>query len=523
MSINLQSDLPITLDTNVSSLLPVSSWPLNLHIIVPYMSAFYKSYLEETVYFSDPDIRDVLLLGRRPNQTLALIELALLTNAAQNLGQKLIGPKIVDYFTGKTDEIPITFSSLNNSIKAPSLLWGRRLLRTASWTPYYRLPKTILRPDAISLTHNSLLRSLLPTVSDNVRNGYDVDFVKTNGKRDEIFYKKIDVSGLSIHLESKLTANLPLSPEIHLRLSKILRKIFQESYQDATNLLSSLRVSRDIPKKIYTGTGNKKISRALGLEVLRREGEAIRCDHGGSISLLHPPEYVALNELSVSSKFVVATQNAASLPEINDAILKTKPIRKCSIESASGDPGLDVGRFAFTKAKKNNHRRRIMYVPSLFYGINQASPPVLGGPQYMAWQERLITLLRSFQIDLLCQPHPGGQKPPRNLNPARDIPIPNEKFEKAIALADILIYDFPATTTLAVGLCSDRAIVLLDHGTMRFNASIISEIEKRCTLLTCNYDEYNIPDISRDILENAICEMPIYADPEYFRSLFIGK
>ena len=59
MSINLQSDLPITLDTNVSSLLPVSSWPLNLHIIVPYMSAFYKSYLEETVYFSDPDNIDV--------------------------------------------------------------------------------------------------------------------------------------------------------------------------------------------------------------------------------------------------------------------------------------------------------------------------------------------------------------------------------------------------------------------------------------------------------------------------------
>ena len=92
-----------------------------------------------------------------------------------------------------------------------------------------------------------------------------------------------------------------------------------------------------------------------------------------------------------------------------------------------------------------------------------------------------------------------------------------------VANTDVLIYDFPATTTLAVGLCTDRAIILLDHGTMKFNESVSSEIRKRCTLLTCNFDEHNIPFISKDALESAIYDSTRISDPTYFRQLFLGK
>ena len=121
---------------------------------------------------------------------------------------------------------------------------------------------------------------------------------------------------------------LPLETEIKVRLSKAIRQLFNESYQDATNILAHLRAVPKLPNKIYTGTGNKWMSRALGLEIIRREGEAIRCDHGGSMSLLHPPEFVALNELAVSSKFYVTTKMAAELPELNDAVKLTNPIIK---------------------------------------------------------------------------------------------------------------------------------------------------------------------------------------------------
>ena len=128
-----------------------------------------------------------------------------------------------------------------------------------------------------------------------------------------------------------------------------------------------------------------------------------------------------------------------------------------------------------------------------------------------------------MSIDLTCRPHPGGQKPPHNLNPTRDIALAKKPFESVVANTDVLIYDFPATTTLAVGLCTDRAIILLDHGTMKFNESVSSEIRKRCTLLTCNFDEHNIPFISKDALESAICDSTRISDPTYFRQLFLGK
>ena len=523
MKANSNRNIPVTLDVETNSLLPIHAWPVSLADIIPHMRAFYKIYLKQTVAVPDSDIRDVLLLGRRPNQTLALIQLALLTDSALIKGQQLVGPEMVDYFSGRTDKLPKTLPSLGQNTKPPRFLGLRRLARTASWTSIPKIPKAMLYPDAVSLTHNSLLRELLHGISDSVRNSYDCDFINMTKKRDMVFLKKIDVAEISSEITANLLYDLPLQTEIKVRLSKAIRQLFNESYQDATNILAHLRAVPKLPNKIYTGTGNKWMSRALGLEIIRREGEAIRCDHGGSISLLHPPEFVALNELAVSSKFYVTTKMAAELPELNDAVKLTNPIQSCLIKSANGDPGLEVTHSASHKKINSSQKLRVMYIPSLFYGLNQASPPVLGGPQYMAWQERLIGILNNMSIDLTCRPHPGGQKPPHNLNPTRDIALAKKPFESVVANTDVLIYDFPATTTLAVGLCTDRAIILLDHGTMKFNESVSSEIRKRCTLLTCNFDEHNIPFISKDALESAICDSTRISDPTYFKQLFLGK
>ena len=497
-------------------------WPVPFPDIVPHMADFYRRYLEATIGIDELDDRRVLLLGRRPMQCLALIQFALMTEAVRTTGQHLTGHDVLDYLADGGSTLPAALQPIGQPKIGSRFIVLRRLARTRSWTPAPRLPRAMLRPDGIALTHNALLRTYLRRTPEAVRNAYDDDFAEADGPIDDAFMQRVDVPALTEYMIDSLTAELPISNDIKGRLQNAVRSVLLDSYRDATGLLGRLRATRRLPHRIFTGTGSKRMSRALGLEVIRRGGEATRCDHGGSLLLLHGPDYMALNELSVSSRFVVATPTAAASPELLAGIKRVAPLVTCSVDSAAGDPGLDVGASAFVRSPSSGARRRAMYVPSVFYGLHQASPPVLAGPLYLDWQARLVAMLQDMPIDLLCKPHPGGHKPPAELNPLRNAQVMSAPFEQAVADADVLIYDFPATTTLAVGLCTDRPIVLIDHGTMLFNPSLADEIAARCTVVRCTYDDRNLPVVSGTSLEAAICDGPVAADPTYFRRLFLG-
>ena len=167
-------------------------------------------------------------------------------------------------------------------------------------------------------------------------------------------------------------------------------------------------------------------------------------------------------------------------------------------------------------------RPRVMYVSTAYYGFHQVYPPVSrSAPLYFDWQIRLLELLKSFPIDLTCKPHPEGLfADPPMLAPYAA--VNDVRFETALVGADVLVYDYPASTTLSVGLCSDRPIVLIDHGSMRFNESIRPHIEKRCRIVRAEFDLRNRLVVSRNELAHAICGDLAPADPSYFRDLFLG-
>ena len=498
-------------------------WPLAFPEIIDEMAAFYRRYVDATIAQPDHELRSILLLGRRAMPVLALLQYALLTAAARQSGQRLVGDDLIDFLADGGDKVPPTLRPIAQPKVGTRWLWPRRLARTRSWTSTARLPRAMLFPSGVALTHNSLLRTHLRGTPDAVRNAYDEDFSYTRATPDSAFIGRIDPVGLATHMTSVLTAGVSLDDDITGRLKATLRPVLAESYADAAELLGRLRGVRRLPARLFTGTGNKRMSRALGLEIMRRGGDVTRCDHGGSFVLLHPPDYIALNELSVSTRYVVPTREVADAPEMRAARDRVRPLAACTLEGATGDPGLDVGAPAFKRSTAPSKRRRAMYVSSVFYGMFQASPPVLAGPLYLDWQTRFIEQLKALPIDLVCKPHPGGYRPPPELDPTRGVRVATAPFEHAVADADVIIYDFPATTTLAVGLCTDRPIVLVDHGTMRFNPSLRDAISARCSFVRASYDDRNRPVISNADLEAAICAGPAIVDPTVFRRLFLGS
>lgn len=496
-------------------------WPVRFADIAAPLADINRRYVDAAAALEDSDARSVVLLGRRTMPIMTLVQFALWCDAARRNGQRLVGDPLFDYLAGAEVPAPDTLQPIGQPVP-PRGLWLRRLARTSSWTPWHRLPRAILAPDGVALAHNSLLRTSLRATNQAVRNAYDEEFASTE-KTDDAFIGRVDADGLADYTTAALMRDLPVEADILERLAGSVRAVLVDSFDDSARLLGRLRATPKLPARLFSGTGSKRMSRALGLEIMRRGGTAARHDHGGSFVLLDSPDLVALNEMSASSSFVVATPVAAESKGLQVALQRAALLSNCTIEGGSGDPGLDVGGAGLARTPMTGGRRRVMYVSTLFYGLHQVSPPVLPAPLYADWQIRLIGLLRNMSVDLACKPHPGGLQPPPELAPGRDVLTVAARFEEAVADVDLLIYDFPATTTLAVGLCTDRAIVLLDHGTMRFGESHRDAIAARCRIVPATYDERNRPIVDREELEAAICDGPTIVDPGYFRRLFLGE
>ncbi|MEK9662182.1 MAG: hypothetical protein VW644_10690, partial [Alphaproteobacteria bacterium] len=354
--------IPATLD-GWAAAPDTTRWPAPFPEIVAPLAEVYRRYVDAATALDDADARSVVLLGRRAMPIMTLVQFALWTDAARRNDQRFVGNPLFDYLAGSDVAAPATLQPIGQSTAEPRNLWLRRLARTRSWTPWHRMLRAMLAPDGIALAHNSLLRTSLRTTKRAVRNAYAEEFA-VPGKIDEAFLKRVDTTALANHVTDALTRNLPVETDVHRRLASAIGSVFTDSFEDSTRLLARLRATPKLPDRLYSGTGGERMSRALGLEIMRRGGEAIRHDHGGSFVLLDSPDSAALNELSVSSRFVVATPLAAQSTGLLRARERASPLGPCTIEGGPGDPGLDVGRngLARTPAGKGG-RRRVMYVP----------------------------------------------------------------------------------------------------------------------------------------------------------------
>ena len=161
-----------------------------------------------------------------------------------------------------------------------------------------------------------------------------------------------------------------------------------------------------------------------------------------------------------------------------------------------------------------------MYVSTAFYHLRQVNPPVLPAPVYLDWQMRFVAMLIRLPIDLVCKPHPEGDR--GGTQPLAAVAkVVEDRFETAIDDVDLLVFDYPATTTLSVALSTDRPIVLIDHGTMRFNDPAAVMIAKRCRIVPATWNARNLPEVDGEELADAILGGPDRADPADFRALFL--
>ena len=265
----------------------------------------------------------------------------------------------------------------------------------------------------------------------------------------------------------------------------------------------------------------------IGSEVLRRGGTVTGFDHITGRGLERDIEYVVLSELALASRFVVATPALAERLNQRAPQKLLHPRHGCEILGNRGYPRVrDLDLTAHTP-RAAGQKRRVTYVSPMFRGWRQATPPTTADPVQLDWELRLVTLLKSMPIDLICRPHPEGilkHQP----HPLEDVAsVSPHLFEQLIEHSDLFVFDWYRSSTFWIALCTDRPIVMIELGysyrDVFFSEEIGSAIERRCRFVRAHTDDRNRLIVDEDELADAILSVPEKVDASEFQALLIGE
>jgi len=494
------------------------AWPLAMAPLQAAVAGRQRALLEAIGALPHGDDRRAALLaaGRCVSSTSALMEAALLVQAERATGLRITGgPPELDWLRGDSDTPPSTPQRLGQPGGASNAMFFRRLARTASWTPWWRLPAATWAPHITAVTHNAMLREAA------ARSGQRVAFLHGDSLLQAATANAPAVAapaGLAENLTHALCAEPGLTGPMRERLAALVRPKLDQYLAQAARDLAALSRARTLPKRLWSGSGGNYPARALGLEVIRRGGEVVRFDHGGSTGMIDTPDPLTLRETSVSTRFVVATEAVAELCRAQDAAHPISGMPLPEIGHGAGEPHLRGA--TSLAARPNGPRPKVVYATGALYGFRQLIPPVLRDPIYLDWQLRMAEMLATLPVDMLLKPHPEGIFRGRRHPLADAGPSTSERFETVMGESDVFIFDFALSTAFWTALCSDRPVVFVDLGLAPFPPEIRTALQQRCRVVSARWDSDNIPRIERDALGQAIDEAArMRPDPGPFRRL----
>ncbi len=453
---------------------------------------------------------NILAYGR------AIVLAALAVSRAAASGMRLTGgsPEL-DYLATGEGEVPARADPVLPAPRIPFAL-ARRLARIESWTRFGQLPRAILRPDAVVVGHNPLLRAV--AAGDARALGFRY--------ADALLASARARAGTAPDLEEHLPALAEilcgeiLSEEPYrARALALLKATAHPHLAKAGRDMAALR-ALPLPHEVWSGSGGLHAPRAIGLEVLRRGGRVRRFDHGTPRGFVASSDYTALLELAVSSEFVLATEGAAEICRADTAgrLEQTRGV----VQGASGDPTY-AAIPAYRTRRAGTARPRVVYAPTQLLGFRQLLPVQPPDVVYLDWQLRVAEALRDLPIDFICQPHPEGL--------LRDVQHPLEQvattirghFSAQLDSADVFVFDFPATTALWEAACTDARIVFLDIGAGTMTKAVAKLFHERARVLGIAHDEANRPILDIAALRDAVLDAGRPVDPMPFRRLLAGE
>ncbi|MGH6952864.1 MAG: hypothetical protein ACREGL_01680 [Alphaproteobacteria bacterium] len=472
--------------------------------------------------------RDAVLLSAHEllASSRARLQAALAIDAELEAGIRLAGgPAELDWLAGRIgrlDDVPDA-RELSAAQRAAARGGGlRRLARAASWSPLPRLPRAVLAPRILAVSHNALLAAEARRAPIAIGFHHAAGLlagIRASARFDSPAAAPDTMFALEHSFAGALVPDVGLSEPVRRRLAALVTRSVRPALARAVADLAALRSARMPAWALWSGTGGYYPARALGLELLRRDGAVTRFDHGGGGGLIDSAEVIALMEYAVSSRLVVATPAQAALFRALDP--ERFLARSVEVSGGAGDPTF---RVKVRPARMRRPRRpRVLYASTALLGYRQVFPPLLPDLVYLDWQLRLAEMLAKLQIKLVCKPHPEGILKGRR-HPLADLAsVTDQPFETALAQADVVVWDYGSSTAFWQSLCSDRPVVLVDLGNAPRTPAGERLVRARCRVLDAQYDDRGRPSVDPEALAEAVLGAAGAPDPAPVRALLAGK
>jgi hypothetical protein len=157
----------------------------------------------------------------------------------------------------------------------------------------------------------------------------------------------------------------------------------------------------------------------------------------------------------------------------------------------------------------------------LFNGGRPNLPPLLPDPIHLFHQRAVIEAFEGAPAELVLKPHPGGALKGKPHPLAGMVEIDSRPFIEAIADADVVINDYPQSTAFWEACCSNRRVVILDLGIVRFHSAGRAIVEQRCEVVPVRWGADNLPAFDpKALVDAALAGRSL--DPTAMRQILVG-
>jgi hypothetical protein len=492
-------------------------WPIDHMQMVEIGRQVPERVLEFVASLTDDLDRQVAIVaaGQFAAGFMSLLECAWVCDRADAQGFEIAGgPPELAFL--RDDKKPLQAQEYRGPFNVRAVPWARfrGWARAAAWTRPWKLPLTLIAPEAVALSHNALLTAAATAHRISFRHASNL---------------LLSARQLGGAAELPMTDLAKRAFQALTPLAAMLRENFRERLQQAfvARLSNSLhRVAGDVlalrrtpvPRKAWTGTNGAYATRAIASEIIRRGGAVDAFDHGGVTGISQLSGSTALIELCTSTRFHLATQQWADITASTDALKLASLVNRCTLTGERGEPTF---RQAFRDRKGRSARPRVIYIGHPYRGLRQFPIAAIADTVYWDFQVDLVENLQRLPIDLLCKPHPEGDFIGRGNPIVEFAPTSHRRFEEHLGDADIFLFDAPTSTTFLETLCTHQPVVLIDRF-YRFNPAIEPQVRTRCSIVPARFDERNRLRVDADALAEAIMTASADCDPTYFRHLTCG-
>jgi len=412
--------------------------------------------------------------------------------------------------------------------KKPNFLLLRRVLRTLTWTKLSNILNVIKNPDIVAIGHNEILVQFSKESNKKVYFYQAHEIISKANKK----YKKKPIPK-SIHnliyiLVERFKSCYIFENDINHRLEYLVKRYLSEVFIDNFHKLESLYDYKELPKRIWTGTGTAYSFRLLAIAVKSKCGEVTGFAHATGMTLtpsFNSTTFGLLGELAIVDRFVEITPTSKQI--INNRYSKLID-RKVEIDCIRFNPRFEIYRNLSVRYE-SKIRPTVIYLSTAVTKFTGWA--MFSNMSYLEWQTRLSNKLDNMDIDLICQPHPEGVFSDKTIqHPLRDkYNTDSISFEKIIKKADVFLVDFIHSTTFSEILVTNKPIVRIRWNDKSrrygiYDNNIQSIIDKRCRTISAKFNNKNLIDIDFEKLEFLLTNnWNEKVDSTQFVNLFIGS